>query len=206
MAKTSERRIIPYEILLETVNNTGKILERVFPYQLQILQAFVRGVTRTLEDCIKMDEEGLPIIGHHFTYPGELLQAYDCVPVGLEATTYMLAALLTVGSEPYYDLADSKGHPYHSCTSQKGIIGMSIDNLFEFDALITPASPCDNTMASYPIIQYYNKGVKLIIGDMPNHHNERAIKYVGRELHNLALVLSSCLIPFAYLEVPSQHT
>ncbi len=189
----SKHRIIPYEILLETVKNTGKILDLTFPNQLEVLRTFVRGAKRTVEDCIKMDDEGLPIVGHHFTFPGELLQAFDCVPVGLEATTYLLSALLTVGSEPYYDLADSRGHPYHACTSQKGIIGMSLDKLFEFDAIVTPASPCDNTMASYPIIQYYNKGVKLIVGDMPNYRNERSIEYTGKELKIMTEELSKVL-------------
>ncbi|MHA1274994.1 MAG: 2-hydroxyacyl-CoA dehydratase [Promethearchaeota archaeon] len=188
----NDHRIIPYEILLETVNNTSKILDRLFPNQMEILRAFVKGVKNTLEICVKKAEDGLPIIGHHFAFPGELFQAYDCVPVVLEACTYMLAALLTTGSEPYYDIADSYGHPYHACTSQKGIIGMAIDNLFDFDILACPTGPCDNTMASYPVIQYYDYS-KLIVGDMPSYHSERGYKYFGRELQNMNKEISKVL-------------
>jgi len=177
----NDHKIIPYEILLEVVGKTSEILDMAFKDYMHILKAFVRGIKSTVGDCVKKAEEGFPIVGHHFAFPGEMLQAYDCVPVVLEACTYMLAALTTTGSEHYYDLAEAQGHPFHSCTSQKGIIGMSIDNLFDFDVLVTPTAPCDNTIASYPIIQYYNYS-DLIIGDMPSYHSEKGYKYFGEEL------------------------
>ena len=177
----NNHRIIPYEILYETLKNTSTILDMAFSEQMEILRSFVRYVLKTLELQVKKAEEGFPVIGHHFAFPGELFRAYDCVTVVLEACTYLLAALSTTGSEPYYEIADSYGHPYHACTSQKGIIGMSIEKLFEFDILATPTAPCDNTMASYPVIQQYQYA-KMIIGDMPSYHSERGYKYFGKEL------------------------
>lgn len=191
---TGSNKIIPYEVLLETVKNSSNILDLVFDGEMEILRAFVRGVAKTLEHCVKKAEEGSPIIGHHFAFPGEIFQAFDCVPVVLEACTYMLAALLTVGSEPFYDLADSKGHPYHSCTSQKGIIGMTLDKLFDFDVLCVPTAPCDNTMASYPVINYFNKTSKMIIGDMPSYHSERGYEYFGNELQYMMKELEQVLV------------
>jgi benzoyl-CoA reductase/2-hydroxyglutaryl-CoA dehydratase subunit BcrC/BadD/HgdB len=188
----NEHNIIPYEILLETVSNTSKILEMVFPEQMEILKAFLRHLINTLETHIKNAEKGLPIVGYHFAFPGEVFQAYQCVPVVLEACTYLLAALSTTGSEPYYEIADSYGHPYHACTSQKGIIGMSIEKLFNFDVLATATAPCDNTLASYPIIQKYNYS-DLIIGDMPNFHSERGYKYFSKELKRMNNELSKSL-------------
>jgi len=189
----NEHKIIPYEILQTVIENSSGILDKVFTDQMEILRAFVRATLRNVEDCVKKAEEGLPIVGHHFAFPGEFFQAYDCVPIVLEACTYMLAALLTTGSEPYYDLAEAHGHPYHACTSQKGIIGMTLDNLFDFDAIVIPTAPCDNTMASYPIIQYYNKNLKMIIGDMPSYHSERGYKYFGEELQTMNKELSKTL-------------
>lgn len=179
-----EHRIIPYEILLTAVENSSQILDIAFEGEMETLRAFIRGIIDTLQDAVKKAEEGLPIVGYHFAFPGEIFQAFDCVPVVLEACTYLLAALLTTGSEPYYEIADGKGHPYHACTSQKGIIGMSIDKLFKFDVLACPTAPCDNTMASYPIIQRFNDA-KIIIGDMPSIHNERGYNYFGVELQKM---------------------
>lgn len=189
----SEHKIIPYEILLTVVENSSKVLEMVFPHELEILREFVKAIASTVRESIQKAEKGYPIIGHHFAFPGELFYAYDCVPVVLEATTYMLAALLTTGSEPFYDLADSKGHPYHSCTSQKGIIGMTMEDLFDFDVLAVPTAPCDNTMASYPVIQYFSNHAKMIVGDMPSYHSERGYQYFGGELQSMIDQLSNTL-------------
>ena len=188
----SYHKIIPYELLFETLKNTSTILDMAFPEQMEILRSFVRYVMKTLDIQVKKAEEGLPVIGHHFAFPGELFRAYDCVTVVLEACTYLLAALSTTGSEPYYEIADSYGHPYHACTSQKGIIGMSIERLFDFDILATPTAPCDNTMASYPIIQHYNYS-KMIIGDMPSYHSERGYEYFGVELKRMNEEVSKTL-------------
>lgn len=187
----SAHKVIPYEILMTIVNNSSTILELVFPHELEILRAFVKGVGDTLKESIEKAEKGFPVVGHHFAFPGELFYAYDSVPVVLEATTYMLSALITTGSEPFYDIADSKGHPYHACTSQKGIIGMTMEKLFDFDVLAVPTAPCDNTMASYPVIQYYNRNAKMVIGDMPSYHSERGYAYFGGELQNMITQLSN---------------
>ncbi len=188
----NDHRIVPYEILLQTIKNTSLIVEGVFADQMQILKAFLRGLNKTVGKCVKGAEEGLPVIGHHFAFPGELFQAYDCVPIVLEACTYMLAALLTTGSEHFYDVAETAGHPFHSCTSQKGVIGMSLDNLIKFDALVFPTAPCDNTNASYPIISKYNV-TQMIVGDMPSYHNEKAYQYFGKELLHMNETLSKFL-------------
>ena len=188
----NEHKIIPYEVLHETLRNTSTILDMAFTEQMEILRTFVRYVMKTLELQVKRAEEGLPVIGHHFAFPGEVFTSYDCVTVVLEACTYLLAALSTTGSEPYYELADSYGHPYHACTSQKGIIGMSIEKLFEFDILASPTAPCDNTMASYPIIQKYNYST-MVIGDMPSYHSERGYKYFGGELKRMNDEISKAL-------------
>jgi len=43
---------------------------------------------------------------------------------------------------------------------------MTLDDLFKFDAIITPTAPCDNTYASYPFFSYYKK-IPVIAPDLP---------------------------------------
>ena len=119
-----------------------------------------------LKDYVKKAEEGLPVIGYHFSFPAEFLRCFDCVPVCIEGTSYFLATFLEGGSEKYYDMMHSYGHPFHTCTSQKGTMGMTLDDLFKFDSLISPTAPCDCTIASYPFFKFEKK-FPLVLLDLP---------------------------------------
>jgi benzoyl-CoA reductase subunit B len=184
----SKHKIIPYEMLHESICTTQELVEKgPATDELLVLKSFLRNIRAVVERYIEGAEEGLPIIGHHFAWPTEIFYCYDFVPVVFEGIPYILSALLPEGSEPYYDIADGFGHPYHTCTSQKGTMGMVIDGLFDFDVISSPTSPCDNTFASYPVIhQLYQKhsGTKVpfIIADMPYYRNDRSYDYYGEEL------------------------
>ena len=160
-------RIIPYRMLYEAVTSTYGLVEGILPDSgIPSLRIGLKHLKSVMEEYIQKAREGLPIIGHHFSFPTEYLSCFECVPVCIEAVSYLLAALLPHGSEPYYDLITNWGHPFHTCTSQKGTMGMTLDDLFKFDAIITPTAPCDNTYASYPFFSYYKK-IPLIAPDLP---------------------------------------
>ena len=89
--------------------------------------------------------------------------------------------LLINGVEKYYDIIGNWGHPFHTCSAQKGAMGMSLENLYQFDAIITPTAPCDSTCASYPFFKY-EKNFPLIIADMPFLHGEKSYKYYAEQL------------------------
>lgn len=181
-------RIIPYEILYESICTTLELVEGgPANDQLSVLKAFLKNMKSCVARYIKGAEEGLPIIGHHFAWPTEIFCCYDFVPVVFEGIPYILSALLPEGSEPYYDISDGFGHPYHTCTSQKGTMGMMLDGLFEFDVISSPTSPCDNTFGSYPVIhQLYKdkskKNIPFIVADMPYYRDDRSYDYFGQEL------------------------
>ena len=190
----SEHKIIPYEILLEVVNNSHDIIFTAIPeHEMLSIKSMVKAIQKTMERNVKKAEEGLPIVGHHFSFPMELfIGAFEIVPICVEAVSYLLAALLTLGSEPYYDLAENYGHPYHTCSSQKGVIGMTLNKLFEFDTFVTPTAPCDNTMASYPFFPYYGN-IPLVVGDMPIYHDQRGINYFAGEMKNMVSELGKVI-------------
>ena len=176
-----ENRIIPYEMVLEAISTTRELVERIIPenevYSLRIGSKYIEVV---IQDLIEKANEGLPVIGHHFSFQREYLSCFDCVPVCMEGTSYLLSALLPDGVERYYDLMTSWGHPFHTCSSQKGVMGMTMDDLFKFDAIITPTAPCDNTYASYPYFEY--KNIPLVLPDLPFLHKEKSYKYYGEQI------------------------
>jgi benzoyl-CoA reductase/2-hydroxyglutaryl-CoA dehydratase subunit BcrC/BadD/HgdB len=182
MNTKSKNRIIPYQMLYEAINGTQQLVEGILPeHGIPSLKLGLKHIRSVMHDFIKKSEEGLPIIGHHFAFPTEFLYAFDCVPVCIEATSYLLSALLPDGSEPYYDLITHWGHPFHTCSSQKGTMGMTLDDLFRFDAIITPTAPCDNTYASYPFFRYYKK-VPVITPDLPFLKEEKSYSYHGNQI------------------------
>ena len=181
-SKNLENRIIPYKMLYEAVSSTHGLVEGILPDNgIPSLRIGLGHLKSVMEEFIQKAREGLPIIGHHFSFPTEYLSCFDCVPVCIEAVSYLLAALLPHGSEPYYDLITNWGHPFHTCTSQKGTMGMTLDDLFKFDAIITPTAPCDNTYASYPFFSYHKK-IPLIAPDLPFLKEEKSYHYHGEQI------------------------
>ena len=179
---TLENIIIPYKMLLEAISTTSELVERILPENgIPALNYGLKYLTSTLRDLIDKAREGLPIIGHHFAFPAEYLYCFECVPVCIEAVSYLLAAMLPNGSEPYYDLITHWGHPFHTCSSQKGAMGMTLDDLFRFDAIVTPTAPCDNTYASYPFFKYKEK-IPLILPDLPFLKEEKSYPYYGEQI------------------------
>lgn len=177
-----ENRIIPYKMLSQAVSTTYELVEKILPENgMPSLRLGLKYIDSIMTDFIKKAGEGLPIIGYHFAFPSDYLYGFDCVPVCIEAVSYFISALLPDGSEPYYDLITNWGHPFHTCTSQKGTMGMTLDDLFQFDAIITPTAPCDNTYASYPFFRY-SKYIPLITPDLPFLKEEKSYIYYGEQL------------------------
>ncbi len=182
-----ENRVIPFKILLEAVSTTKDLVRYILPEnEVSSLRIGVKYLEKAISDMIEKARDGLPIVGHHFAFQTEYLSCFDCVPVCIEGISYILSCLFPNGVEKYLDLiSDGYGHPFHTCSSQKAAMGMTLDDLFRFDAIITPTAPCDNTMASYPFFSYYSHGkIPLILPDLPFVHSEKGIKYYAGQLKN----------------------
>jgi len=177
-----EKQIIPYRMLLKAISTTRELVERILPESgIPSLNIGLNKVESALNHYIDKAYEGLPVIGYHFSFPAEYLKCFDCVPVCIEGTSYILATFLEGGVEYYYDLMNSWGHPFHTCTSQKGTMGMTLDDLFKFDALICPTAPCDCTIASYPFFNYEKK-FPLVLIDVPYLHQEKSYQYYAEQI------------------------
>ena len=181
-------KIIPYEMMYEAVSTTKELVEGgPAKEELLVLKAFLKHLQTAINRHINAAENGAAVVGTHFAYPIDIYCSFNVVPIVFEVVNYTIAALLPEGIEEFYDIADSWGHPYHTCSSQKGILGMTIDELFKFDVLATPTAPCDNTIGTYPVIKKFqemkdNKNVPLLLSDMPVYRDDRSYEYFGSEL------------------------
>ncbi len=177
-----ENKAIPYKMLIKALSTTKELVERILPeHGMPSLRIGLKYILSSLNKNKEKINKGKPIVGYHFAFPAEFLRCFDCVPICLEGVGYFLSTLLLHGVEKYYDLIAAFGHPFHTCTAQKGAMGMTLDNLFEFDAIITPNSPCDSTCASYPWFKYYKK-FPIVIADMPFEYNEKGYRYYATQL------------------------
>ena len=162
-------KVVPYEMVMESIESTGELVDRILPRgQLDSLRIGAKYIGQVVREAKEKANDGWPVIGHHFAFQREYLYCFECVPICIEGTSYLLSALLPDGIERYYDLIANWGHPFHTCSSQKGVMGMTLDDLFKFDAIITPTAPCDNTYASYPYFSF--KDIPLILPDLPFLH------------------------------------
>lgn len=169
-------------MLIDVLSNTQELVERILPENgMPSLRIGLKYMFSALNKELEKARQGLPIVGYHFAFPAEYLKCFDCVPVCLEGVGYYLSTLLLHGVEKYYDLIGNWGHPFHTCTAQKGSMGMTLDDLFKFDAIITPTAPCDSTCASYPWYKEY-KNIPLIIVDLPFLQSEKSYRYYGDQI------------------------
>jgi benzoyl-CoA reductase/2-hydroxyglutaryl-CoA dehydratase subunit BcrC/BadD/HgdB len=188
-----ENKVIPLRMLQEALSTTHGLVEGILPENgIPALRIGVEKVISVLKRNLEKVREGLPVVGYHFAIPTEYLSCFDCVPVCLEGTGYYLSTMLLNGVEKYYDLMANWGHPFHTCTAQKGVMGMALDDLFEFDAIFTPTAPCDNTCASYPFFKLEKK-FPLIIADMPFRHDERSYEYFAKQIKNSLIQLGKVI-------------
>jgi benzoyl-CoA reductase/2-hydroxyglutaryl-CoA dehydratase subunit BcrC/BadD/HgdB len=200
-----ENRIIPVKMLYEAVSTTEQLIKGILPENgIPTLRIGLEKVSPVLERNLEKAKKGLPVIGYHFAIPAEYLSCFDCVPVCLEGTGYYLATTLLNGVEKYYDIMGNWGHPFHTCTAQKGPMGMTLDDLFQFDAIIIPSAPCDNTCASYPFFKFEKK-IPLIITDMPFRKDESAFNYYGAQLKNGLIELGKVIGQIPDFEKMKKH-
>jgi benzoyl-CoA reductase/2-hydroxyglutaryl-CoA dehydratase subunit BcrC/BadD/HgdB len=176
-------------MLYEAISTTHQLVEGILPKNgIPELRIALDKVKNALKRNLEKAQEGLPIVGYHFAIPGEYLSCFDCVPVCLEGTGYYLSTLLLDGVEKYYDLMINWGHPFHTCTAQKGPMGMTLDDLYRFDAILIPTAPCDNTCASYPFFELEKK-FPLIIADMPFRRDQKGYEYYADQIKNSLIKL-----------------
>jgi len=188
-------KIIPLKELMEVAERGLTLLDQVEGEddEYTILKYYVDALAPYVKDCVEKEEAGWPVVGHHFAFPAEILYFFDVVPVCVEAMSYAFAIIAQHGIESYIDNMEAYGSPFHTCSAQKGVLGMSLEKLFKFDLLATPSGPCDNTIASYPVFQYLQEQQKVKVLDVPYYRNDRSLDYFTVEITNFVDELADFL-------------
>ena len=67
-----ENRIIPYKMLYEAIDGTYGLIKGILPETgIPSLRIGLEYTKSVMKDFIEKAGEGLPIIGHHFSFPTE---------------------------------------------------------------------------------------------------------------------------------------
>jgi len=186
-------KVVPLKMLVEVAERGLALLDQVdgeVEDDYTVLKYYVDALVPYIKDCVEKEEAGWPVVGHHFAFPAEILYYFDVVPICVEAMSYAFAIIAQHGIESYIDSMDAYGTPFHTCSAQKGVLGMSLEKLFKFDLLATPSGPCDNTIASYPVFQYLQEQQKVKVLDVPYYRDERSLDYFTGEITNFVAELS----------------
>ena len=92
-------RIQPYQILYDAIKVSSELIERFTPEgEMITIKSYVRNGLQAMEKVLQQADEGKPIIGYHFAFPGEILHCFDVVPFCFEAVPYVMAAVLPDGA------------------------------------------------------------------------------------------------------------
>ncbi|MHA1314765.1 MAG: 2-hydroxyacyl-CoA dehydratase family protein [Candidatus Helarchaeota archaeon] len=178
--KTKKRQIL--DDLIDAISFTRDIVKQVIPLSdLQILRSFLRWGTPSLIRNLDTRGGTRPVLGHHFVFPPEIFLGYDMSLLAMEVIPYFMSALISFGAEEQYDEMHAYGIPFHTCSAQKGHLGLSYEGRLDLDVVVAPSSPCDNGVGAY---QYYSQmaNIPLIVTDVPMYQNERAYQYFAKEL------------------------
>jgi len=181
------------EDLATAVQFTHGIINHVIPESdLQILRSFLKWGTPAI--LRNFDSKGgtKPIIGHHFVFPPEIFHGYDASLAALEVIPYLMSALMSFGAEKQYDEMQAYGIPFHTCSSQKGHIGLCYEGKLDMDVVVAPSSPCDNGVGAY---QFYSNqfDTPLIVTDVPMYQDERGYQYFANELKEMVIQVGQIL-------------
>lgn len=172
-------RIKPYKLMKQEQEMLLSIIDKAAGTQMVPHYYHTKSMLSHLNDCLDKAAQGLPIVATNFGFPIELLYYFDCIPVVMESLSYTLGT----STGEYYDAMDNWGHPFHTCTSQKGAMGMILNGLFKFDLIAISSVPCDNAIASYPTFKHLQeKPPKIVIADMPYYRDERSQAFYTEEL------------------------
>jgi len=164
----------------------GIINHAIPPSDIQILRSFLKWGTPAILRNFDSGDGSRPIIGHHFVFPPEIFHGFDASLAALEVIPYLMSALLSFGAEKQYDEMQAYGVPFHTCSSQKGHLGLCYEGKLDMDVVVAPSSPCDNGVGAY---QYYSEqfNTPLFVADVPMYQDERGYQYFANELKEMVV-------------------
>ena len=133
-------------------------------------------------------EEDKPLAWTSLFIPVELLYAMGIVPFVLEQ--YVIQFMAQELNTDYLDLGEGLGFSSESCSPHRAAIGMAKAGLLPLPDLILSTAPltCDSSTTMFELLGDLCNCPGYFL-DLPYSYDEEAVKYLARELQELAQYL-----------------
>ena len=153
--------------------------------------AFMKMLSRWLDDAKNAPLEGKKSILVPFCFPPELMHCFDTsFPITSEVLTTLAVVALEGRGERYYDMALGLGLPDHICSSNSIEVGSMLgSNDFQPQAIISAAvGSCDINSKTHEFVSNYH-GIPLFLLEKPVDNSDRGIQQYYRNYRTLVATL-----------------
>ena len=122
----------------------------------------------------------------YYSFPMELLAAFDVVPFDFEIGCNLLPSADPIGCANIMTKAEARGYSLDLCSFQRLALGCYfLGYLPKADLLLTTSHFCDGkTKTNQILAQYYGK--EAIMLDVPNEFSKESLAYVSKQLQSIA--------------------
>jgi len=137
--------------------------------------AFMKMLSRWLDDAKNAPLEGKKSILVPFCFPPELMHCFDTsFPITSEVLTTLAVVALEGRGERYYDMALGLGLPDHICSANAVEVGSMLGSEdFQPQAIVSAAAgSCDINSKTHELLSNYH-GIPLFILEKPVDNGER---------------------------------
>jgi len=131
------------------------------------------------------DEDAKVVWTTYYSFPMELLAAFDVVPFDFEIACNLLPGADPTGCVDIMGTAEAKGYSIDICSFHRLALGSYFRGYFpKADLLLTTSHFCDGKTKSNQIFaQYYGK--EAIMLDIPNEISKESVAYVSNQLQGI---------------------
>ncbi|MBU4441411.1 MAG: 2-hydroxyacyl-CoA dehydratase family protein [Actinobacteria bacterium] len=157
--------------------------------------AFVKMLSKWLEEARRAPEEGKKTILVPFCFPPEIIQAFDnAFPVTSEILSTLGVIALEGQGERYYDMALGIGLPDHICSSNAIEVGSMLgSDDFRPQAIVSAAAgSCDINAKTHELLAHFH-GIPQFVLEKPVDNTSRGREQYGKNFRRLVSQLEEFL-------------
>lgn len=165
----------------------GSLTAMLIPRAREGSMAFMKMLSKWLEDAKKAPLQGKKSILVPFCFPPELLHCFDSsFPITSEVLTTLGVVALEGGGERYYDMALGLGLPDHVCSANAVEVGSMLgSDDFQPQAIISAAvGSCDINSKTHELLSNYH-GIPLFILEKPVDNGEKGRAHYQKNFNRL---------------------
>ncbi len=165
----------------ETFRSILDHMEQKYPERKWMIEPVARYFELVHEGMV----HGRPMLWHFVCLCPELFHAMDVTVFSPEYVCTVIASLQGGMSLKYIDMASEK-LPEHMCSLNKFPVGLALsgDTVTPDMIVYSAANPCDAAITVYSNLQHY-LNIPTFCLDIPYLSDERAHKYVAKQLRNM---------------------